>query len=53
MYKEYRPGEEEYITNSLHTGVISFKGVETVNKIIAGVFEFTAQNLDGSGQTSG
>ncbi|WP_187263414.1 DUF6252 family protein [Pontibacter beigongshangensis] len=51
MYRESKPGSSRYITTSRHTGSVTFTKVDTVNRIIAGVFEFTAENLDGSGQT--
>ncbi|TXK18365.1 hypothetical protein FVR03_24150 [Pontibacter qinzhouensis] len=51
MYRESKPGNGRYITSSRNTGFVTFTKVDTVNRIIAGVFEFTAENLDGSGQT--
>lgn len=51
MYIEYKPGSGQYITTSRNTGFVTFTRVDTVNHVIAGVFAFTAENLDGSGQT--
>ncbi|TXK20969.1 hypothetical protein FVR03_23765 [Pontibacter qinzhouensis] len=51
MYRESKPSNGRYITSSRNTGFFTFTKVDTVNHIIAGVFEFTAESLDGSGQT--
>ncbi|TXK33814.1 hypothetical protein FVR03_18605, partial [Pontibacter qinzhouensis] len=50
MYTEYKPNKGRYITTSRNTGFVTFTKVDTVNRILAGVFEFTAESLDGSGQ---
>lgn len=51
VYIEYEPGTADYVTNSRYTGSINFTRVDTINHIISGTFEFTAENTDGSGET--
>ena len=50
-YIEYKPNELKNITNSHYTGSITFTRVDTLSRVFAGTFEFTAENSDGSGQT--
>lgn len=51
VYTEYKPGTADYMTNTRYTGSINFTRVDTINHIISGTFEFTAENTDGSGET--
>jgi hypothetical protein len=46
-----KPDQARYTTSSRYTGSITFTRVDTVRHIFAGTFEFTAANIDGSGQT--
>lgn len=50
-YYQNKPNQENYITNSRYTGSITFTRVDTVSRILAGTFEFTAENKYGSGET--
>ena len=51
LYSKYKPGSADYITNSKFTGSINVTRLDTANNIVAGTFEFTAENMDGSGET--
>lgn len=51
LYHESKPNRIDYLTNTRYTGSITFTRVDTTNHIIAGTFEFTAENTDGSGET--
>jgi hypothetical protein len=42
---------KEFITNPAFGGTVDITRVDTINRIVAGTFEFTAENLDGSGET--
>jgi hypothetical protein len=50
-YSKYKPSQSDYVTNTHYTGSITFTRVNTINHIISGTFEFTAENTDGSGET--
>ena len=50
-YIQYEPNELECVTNSRYTGSITFTRVDTLNRVFAGTFEFTAENTNGLGQT--
>lgn len=41
--RRFRP-EEEYFTNSTHTGSVTVTRYDVTNRIISGTFEFTAQD---------
>lgn len=51
MYIESKPENANYITNSRHTGWVTFTRVDTVNFILSGIFEFTAENYNAPGKT--
>ncbi len=51
LYSKYEPGTADYITNSKFNGSINITRLDTANHIIAGTFEFTAENTNGSGET--
>ncbi len=40
-YGHYYDGSNRYVTDSQHTGTVTITRADTVNKIIAGTFEFT------------
>lgn len=49
-YIQNKPSEADYYTNSRITGSITFTRVDTLARVLAGNFEFTAENTDGSGK---
>ncbi len=51
LYSKYKPGSADYITNSKFNGSINITRLDRVNKIVAGTFEFTAEYMNGSGET--
>jgi hypothetical protein len=50
-YIQYKPSQAEYLTNSRYTGSITFTRVDTINHILAGTFEFTAEHTGSPGSS--
>jgi len=51
-FERYKPNPtKRYVTNSKYTGWVNIARVDTINRIVAGTFEYTAVNLDGSVET--
>lgn len=48
--RRFRP-EEEYITSSTHTGVVTITRYDVANRIISGTFSFTAADISDPSKT--
>ncbi|MBA9079893.1 MULTISPECIES: DUF6252 family protein [Rufibacter] len=49
--RDNRMDTKNYVTNTNYKGSINVTRFDTINYIVSGTFEFTAENLDGSGET--